>query len=108
MCIRDSLCPNANLYIENRLPNINLLLKSGANICIGTDSLASNHQLSVMAELETIHQYYPEIAWEKLLGWATYNGASALQMQQSIGSFEAGKRPGIVQIKKDHSLQKLY
>lgn len=102
------ICPNANLYIENRLPNIDLLLKSGANICIGTDSLASNHQLSVMAELETIHQYYPEIAWEKLLRWATYNGACALQMQQSIGSFEAGKRPGIVQIKKDRSLQKLY
>ena len=102
------LCPNANLYIENRLPNINLLLDSGASICIGTDSLASNHQLSVMAELETIHQFYPQIGWEQLLQWATYNGACALQMQQSIGSFEVGKRPGIVHIKNDYSFQKLY
>jgi cytosine/adenosine deaminase-related metal-dependent hydrolase len=102
------LCPNANLYIENRLPNINLLLDSGASICIGTDSLASNHQLSVMAELETIHQFYPQIGWEQLLQWATYNGACALQMQQSIGSFELGKRPGIVHIKNDYSFQKLY
>jgi cytosine/adenosine deaminase-related metal-dependent hydrolase len=102
------LCPNANLYIENRLPNINLLLASNAVICIGTDSLASNHQLSVMAELLTIKQQFPEIAWEKLLTWATYNGACALQMQEHIGSFEAGKRPGIVQIKNDHSFQKLY
>lgn len=102
------LCPNANLYIENRLPNIPLLMASEAMICIGTDSLASNHQLSVMAELLTIKQQFPEIAWEKLLNWATYNGACALQMEQHIGSFEIGKRPGILHIKKDYSLQKLY
>jgi aminodeoxyfutalosine deaminase len=102
------LCPNANLYIENRLPNIHMLIDSGASICIGTDSLASNHQLSIMAELETIHQLYPQIGWEQLLQWATYNGACALQMQQIIGSFEVGKRPGILHIKNDYSLQKLY
>jgi cytosine/adenosine deaminase-related metal-dependent hydrolase len=61
-----------------------------------------------MAELETIHQFYPQIGWEQLLQWATYNGACALQMQQSIGSFELGKRPGIVHIKNDYSFQKLY
>lgn len=102
------LCPNANLYIENRLPDIALLDKNDCVVCIGTDSLASNHQLSVMAELLTIHNYFPEIGWEKLLCWATYNGACALQLQEATGSFEPGKTPGIVNIRPDFSLQRIY
>ncbi len=92
------LCPNANMYIENRLPDINTLLRDANNICIGTDSLSSNHQLSIMAELQTIKQQYPNIDWSTLLRWATWNGARALQMQHLIGKIEEGKTPGIVQI----------
>jgi len=92
------LCPNANQYIENRLPDIDMLISEGAAICIGTDSLASNHQLSVLSELHTIKQHYPALSWEALLGWATHNGACALQMQDVVGSIEVGKRPGILQI----------
>ena len=92
------LCPNANLYIENTLPDIDMLISEGVNICIGTDSLASNHQLSVLSELNSIRQYYPLLPWETLLGWATYNGACALQMQDVIGSIAPGLKPGIVQI----------
>jgi cytosine/adenosine deaminase-related metal-dependent hydrolase len=45
------LCPNANLYIGGRLPDVDLLVRSGCRIVIGTDSLASNHRLSVLEEL---------------------------------------------------------
>jgi cytosine/adenosine deaminase-related metal-dependent hydrolase len=92
------LCPNANLYIENKLPDINMFISEGAKICIGTDSLASNHQLSILAELCTIRQRYPRIEWETLLTWATYNGACALQMKNVIGSIEVDKSPGILQL----------
>ncbi|MBS1772685.1 MAG: amidohydrolase family protein [Bacteroidetes bacterium] len=92
------LCPNANLYIENKLPDINMLLLDANNICIGTDSLSSNHQLSVLAELQTIKQHYYNIDWATLLRWATYNGAKALQMQDTIGKIEESKKPGIVQV----------
>lgn len=102
------LCPNANLYIENRLPDIPLLQAAGAAICIGTDSLASNHQLSVMAELLTIKAHYPDISWEDLLRWASYNGACALQMDQHIGRIAVDKQPGLVWIQSDYSIQKLY
>src|SRR5690606_18370379 len=63
------LCPNANLYIENRLPDINLFIRSGAPVCIGTDSLASNHQLSILAELFTLKKNFPFLEWEMLLQW---------------------------------------
>ncbi len=92
------LCPNANLYIENKLPDINLLLRDANNICIGTDSLSSNHQLSILAELHTIKKHYPNIDWATLLRWGTYNGAKALQMQHTVGKLEEGKKPGIIHI----------
>lgn len=95
------LCPNANLYIENRLPDIPMFIGHNANVCIGTDSLASNHQLSILSELVTINNAYPAIGWEILLQWATYNGACALQLQERIGSIEPGKQPGIVHISEN-------
>ena len=46
------LCPNANLYIENTLPPVEMLLKNDCNIVIGTDSLASNHQLKYFGRIK--------------------------------------------------------
>ena len=90
------LCPNANLYIEQTVPPIDLLRKHQVDIIIGTDSLASNHQLSILDELKTIHQSLPHIPLHELLQWATLNGARALGMENALGSFEKGKQPGVL------------
>jgi len=92
-------CPNANMYIEHQLPDVEMFLQQHAAICIGTDSLASNHQLSVLAELQTLKKHFPFLDWERMLQWGTYNGAQALQMGDILGSIEPGKKPGIIQIK---------
>ena len=92
------LCPNANIYIEDRLPDVAMLQEAGATICIGTDSLASNHQLCVLSELYTLKEREPALDWELLLRWATINGARALNMDHRIGSIEPGKMPGIINI----------
>lgn len=92
------LCPNANLYIENTLPPVDMFIENNCHIIVGTDSLASNHQLSILEEIKTISKYYPAIPMETLLQWATSNGAKALQMDTKLGSFEKGKIPGIVLI----------
>jgi len=88
-------CPNANLYIENRLPAYKDFIDTGAKMTIGTDSLTSNWQLSVLEELKTIHKYQSFIDFDTLLLWATMNGAMALGLDDSLGSIEVGKRPGI-------------
>ncbi len=93
------LCANANLYIGNPLPNVDLLLQSKYPIVLGTDSLASNHQLSILEEMKTLQHYFPTIELEQLLQWATLNGAKALQLDEMLGSFEKGKKPGVLQIK---------
>ena len=90
------LCPNANHYISRQLPDINLLMKHDCAIVLGTDSLASNHQLSMLEEIKTIRQTFPAIEMETLLKWATSNGAKALQLDSLLGSFEKGKKPGVV------------
>jgi cytosine/adenosine deaminase-related metal-dependent hydrolase len=86
-------CPNANLYIENKLPNFNLFLNEKCTI--GTDSLASNWSLSVLDELKVIHQNNTNIGLEKLLKWATLNGAEFLGFDKKLGSLEIGKTPGL-------------
>jgi len=92
------VCANANLYIENTLPPVEMLWKNECNIVIGTDSLASNHQLNILEELKTISKNFSNIPIETLLQWATINGAMALQMENKLGSFEKGKQPGVVLI----------
>jgi len=94
------VCPNANLYIENKLPNIPLMMEKGCKIVLGTDSLASNHSLDILAEIKTIQKYFPSIELEKILSWATIHAAQALGMENEIGSFTIGKKPGIIQIEK--------
>ncbi|MBC7934639.1 MAG: amidohydrolase family protein [Rhizobacter sp.] len=93
------LCPNANLYIENVLPPVELLVQNDCNIILGTDSYASNHQLNMMAEIDTIQKNFPLIPLATILQWATLNGAKALGIEKDFGSFEKGKRPGLVLIK---------
>ncbi len=95
------LCPNANLYISRQLPPVDLFMKTGCEIVLGTDSLASNHQLSLLAEIKTLQTRFPQIEMETLLKWATSNGARALQMDAVLGSFEKGKSPGIILIAND-------
>ena len=91
-------CPNANLYIENSLPNYKIFLKTDAQVCIGTDSLTSNWQLNILEEIKTILKYQSYLEFETVLKWATINGAKALGFADVLGSIEIGKVPGLVLI----------
>ena len=73
------------------MPDIPSLIKKTKNICIGTDSLASNHQLSIRSEIASIRKYYPEIPMEFLLQCATIKGAEALGIE-GAGVFVKGGR----------------
>jgi aminodeoxyfutalosine deaminase len=101
------LCPNANLYIENTLPPIGLLIINNCNIVVGTDSYASNTQLNIFEEIKTIQKHYQTIALETVLQWATLNGARALGIDNMYGSFEKGKQPGAVLIENNTKSKRL-
>jgi cytosine/adenosine deaminase-related metal-dependent hydrolase len=95
-------CPNANLYIENKLPPFELFVKHNCRIVLGTDSYSSNWQLSIAKEMEAIVKNTSTASTRgmafitQLLQWATINGAKALQWDDELGSFKKGKKPGVV------------
>lgn len=96
------ICINANLYIENKLPPLELLLRNNCKIILGTDSYASNQQLNMIEEMKTIQQNFPAISTETILEWSTKNGAEALNIAGDYGSFTPGKKPGIVLVENVH------
>ena len=98
-------CANANLYIENRLPDYKAFMDNGARMTIGTDSLTSNWQLSVLEEMKTIARYQSYLPFTALLEWATLNGAEALGYEAQLGSIEPGKQPGLNLLNIDESLK---
>ncbi len=87
-------CPNANIYIENNLPDYNLFIEEDIPVTIGTDSLASNWSLSILDEIKTIAKHFPHIPLQTLLTWATKNGAEFLGLS-NMGTIEKGKKPGL-------------
>lgn len=101
------LCPNANHYITNRLPDIPMMMEQQVRIVLGTDSLASNYSLSIWDEILRIRGHYPQIPVAELLSWATINGAKALLISDRYGSFEKGKKPGVLQI-INNTVNRLY
>ncbi len=88
-------CPNANLFIENKLPDYRKFMNQNAKMAIGTDSLSSNWQLSIFEELKTIQKYQSYLDSETLVKWSSYYGAEALGYDE-LGSIEKGKKPGLV------------
>lgn len=93
-------CPLSNIFIHDTLAPYGLMRKMGLRIAIGTDSLSSNHILSMAEEIKCLQQHHPEIPLTEILQWACLNGAIALGKGDIFGSFEVGKCPGAVLI--DH------
>ena len=92
------LCVNANQYITGETPSLDDFNNDTINVVVGTDSLASNYQLSVWEELKTISKTNNQIPFERLIKWATINGARALQIENDFGKIKPGYSPGLVQV----------
>lgn len=88
-------CPGANLYIEDKLPKVELFIDQGFNITLGTDSLASNTKLCILNEMRLLQEKFPVLTTERLVQWATLNGAKYLGIADEKGTIEEGKMPGL-------------
>jgi len=100
------LCPKANLYIEETLPPVADMSEVIENICIGTDSLASNDDIDILSEMKVLMEHFPEIGIETILKWATYNGAQALKMYNK-GHIKPGNLSHLVNISQDLTFSQL-
>jgi cytosine/adenosine deaminase-related metal-dependent hydrolase len=89
------VCPRSNLYIEARLPPLLAMRAAGLEVALGTDSLASNASLDVLAEARALADRFPAVPARELLQMATWNGARALG-RPDLGRIAAGAKPGLV------------
>jgi cytosine/adenosine deaminase-related metal-dependent hydrolase len=88
------LCPRSNLYIELKLPPLLAVRAAGIEAALGTDSLASNASLDVLAEARALADRFPDVPARELLQMVTWNGARALG-RTDIGRIAKGARPGL-------------
>jgi aminodeoxyfutalosine deaminase len=84
-------CPRTHAAFGHPPHPFREFLARGIRVALGTDSLASNPDLDVLAEARFIHQCYPDFSGEKLLQMVTLNGAEALCRAREAGSLEPGK-----------------
>jgi cytosine/adenosine deaminase-related metal-dependent hydrolase len=70
----------------------------GFNICLGTDSLASNQSLSLFAEMRAFQRNEPAISPQKILEMVTVNAALALRQENMLGRIRPGFRADLIAI----------
>lgn len=86
------VCPRSNKYIEGSTVDIEVLRRSGCRIVVGTDSLASTDNLSMIDQIKE----FEGVPLEERLGWITINGAQALGLENRLGVIAKGARSGLV------------
>jgi cytosine/adenosine deaminase-related metal-dependent hydrolase len=91
-------CPRSNVHVGAGTPPIARFVASGVTLAVGTDSLASNDDLSVFAELAALRAAAPEVPARRLLEAATRGGARALGFGAIHGSIEAGKEASLIAV----------
>lgn len=94
-----ALCPLSNIFIHNALPPVELMRKNGLKITVGTDSLSSNDDYDMIAELYCLQNEFPQVPLGEILTWACVNGADFLSKSDMLGRILPGMKPGLVLIK---------
>lgn len=98
-------CPESNLKLASGFCPVDKLQTAGINVALGTDGAASNNDLDMIGEMHTAALLGKGVANDcravdafTALRMATINGATALGLQDSIGSLRKGKQADITAI----------
>jgi cytosine/adenosine deaminase-related metal-dependent hydrolase len=89
-------CPRTSAAFGHDAHPVRQLLARGVRVALGTDSLASNPDLDVLAEMRFLYQQYPEVPPATFLRMATLSGAEALGWEKETGSLLPGKSADLV------------
>ena len=99
--------PTSNLKLSSGILDIKRLMDFGINVCLGTDSAASNNKQSMLREIELaalLAKYHSPDGLKSydILKMATINGAKALGIIDMVSSIEAGKKADLIMIDLDN------
>lgn len=109
-------CPTSNLKLGSGIAPISALLKNNVNVCIGTDSAASNNRLDMFSEMRLAallskgaNEDAAVLPAHQALKMVTINAARAIGLDSKIGSIEIGKQADLVAVKlSDFSISPCY
>lgn len=80
-------CPRSHEYFGHTPFPLVRLRELGFNISLGTDSLASNDDLSLFAEMRLLRSAHRSLSPSEILEMVTTRAAAALHQQHQIGGF---------------------
>lgn len=99
--------PTSNLKLSSGILDVKRLMDAGINVCLGTDSAASNNKQSMLREIQMaalLAKYHSPDALKAfdILKMATVNGGKALGLFDQIASIEKGKKADLILINLDN------
>ena len=83
-------CPRSHNYFGHSPFAFDRLRSLGFNICLGTDSLASNESLSLFDEMRVFQKNFPQVSPEEIFRMVTVNPARALRQENALGQIRPG------------------
>jgi len=89
-------CPRTHAAFGHAPYPFREILAAGGRVALGTDSLASNPDLNLLAEARFIRSSFPDFPGDQLLRMLTLSGAEALGWDQEAGSLAAGKSADLI------------
>jgi len=91
--------PRSHDYFNHSRFRFEKLRALGFNICLGTDSLASNDSLSLFDEMRAFRRSEPGISPDKILKMVTVNPARALRQENTLGRIRRGFRADLLAVR---------
>jgi 5-methylthioadenosine/S-adenosylhomocysteine deaminase len=96
-------CPQSNMKLANGIAPVPRMLKAGLKLGLGTDAPASNNSLDMFAEMSTAARLHKVATLDptaltalEAVEMATRGSSRVLNLEQAIGSLEAGKKADII------------
>ncbi|MEI6070623.1 MAG: amidohydrolase family protein [Verrucomicrobiae bacterium] len=97
-------CPGCHEYFGRDPFPIGRFLREGHNLCLGTDSLASNRALNLFAEMRCLSRKTPGLTPEALIEFVTRNPARAIGLPGRLGEISCGAAADLIALPYSGSL----
>lgn len=92
-------CPGTHRFFEREPAPWETWRRHGINVCLGTDSAASNHGLDMRAEMRELIRSVPGLTARDALRMATVHGARALGREGDLGCLKSGARADMIAVR---------
>jgi cytosine/adenosine deaminase-related metal-dependent hydrolase len=89
-------CPRTHRFFQRGRFPLEAFRQRGINVCLGTDSLASNDSLDMVAEMQELARGFPQLSAEDILAMATVNAAKALHRADRLGKLASGASADLI------------